>query len=63
MPDWVSGIIAVVGALSARKAAKEQKRADRKRDISISWLIWSIPYSTTFRIEVLPCQLPSLRKN
>jgi hypothetical protein len=26
MPDWVSGIIAVVGALSARKAAKEQKR-------------------------------------
>jgi hypothetical protein len=35
MPDWVSGIIAVVGALSARKAAKEQKRADRKREANI----------------------------
>jgi len=36
MPDWVSGIIAVVGALSARKAAKEQKRANRKREADIA---------------------------
>jgi hypothetical protein len=35
MPNWISGIIAVIGALSARKAAKEQKRADRKREANI----------------------------
>jgi len=35
MPDWISGILAVVGAVSSRKAAKEQKRADRKREADI----------------------------
>lgn len=36
MPYWISGIIAVVGALSANKAKKEQKRADRKREADIA---------------------------
>lgn len=36
MPDWISGIIAVIGALSANEARKEKKRANRKREADIA---------------------------